>query len=42
MAKQEKQKEVFNQWVEEKLKTTFVRVDDEYKDCRYQYSGWIK
>ena len=42
MAKQEKQKEVFNEWVEEKLQTTYVRVDDEYKNCKFQYKGWIK
>jgi len=42
MAKQEKQKEVFNEWVEEKLQTTYVHIDDEYKNCKFQYKGWIK
>ncbi len=42
MAKQEKQKEVFHEWVEEKLKTTFVRVDDEYRTCQFQHKGWLR
>ncbi len=42
MAKQEKQKEVFNEWVEDKLQTTYVRIDEEYRSCKFQYKGWIK
>ncbi len=42
MAKQQKQKEVFDQWVNEKLQTTYSRVDEEYQGCRFQYKGWIK
>ncbi len=42
MAKQQKQKEVFDEWVEEKLQTTYSRVDEEYQSCQFQYKGWIK
>ncbi len=42
MAKQQKQKEVFNQWVDDRLQTTYSRVDEEYQGCKFQYKGWIK
>ena len=42
MAKQQKQKEVFNQWVDDRLKTTYTRVDEEYQGCKFQFKGWIK
>ena len=29
-------------WVKEKLKTIYVRVNDRYKDCSFEYEGWIK
>ncbi len=42
MAKQQKQKDVFNQWVDDRLQTTYSRVDEEYQGCKFQYKGWIK
>ena len=29
-------------WVKEKLKTIYVRVNDRYKDCTFEYEGWIR
>lgn len=31
-----------NDWVAEKLKNTYVRMNDNYKDCEFQYRGWVK
>jgi peptidyl-prolyl cis-trans isomerase SurA len=31
-----------HQWVVDKLKTTYVRVNDRYKNCTFEYQGWIK
>ena len=31
-----------NDWVAEKLKNTYVRMNDNYKDCQFQYRGWVK
>ncbi len=31
-----------NDWVVDKIKHTYVRMNDRYKDCTYQYQGWIK
>lgn len=34
--------ERLHQWVVDKIKTTYVRVNDRYKDCNFEYQGWIK
>ena len=34
--------ETINSWVAEKLKNTYVRMNDKYKDCSFQYQGWVK
>lgn len=31
-----------HQWVVDKLKTIYVRVNDRYKNCNFEYQGWIK
>ena len=33
---------VLNDWVVDKIKHTYVRVNDRYKDCKFQYQGWIR
>lgn len=30
------------EWVKEKIKKTYVRMDDRYKNGKYQYEGWVK
>jgi peptidyl-prolyl cis-trans isomerase SurA len=30
------------EWVKDKLKTIYVRMNDRYKDCQFKYEGWIK
>ena len=29
-------------WVVNKIKTTYVRMNDRYKDCKFEYQGWVK
>ena len=29
-------------WVTDKIKHTYVRMNDRYKDCEFEYQGWIK
>ena len=40
LAKRREQK--LNDWVATKLKNTYVRMNDNYKDCEFQYKGWVK
>jgi len=41
IALQNKKSEVTQEWIEEKLKTTYVRVNNAYLDCDFQ-RNWIK
>lgn len=34
--------ERLHQWVVGKIKTTYVWVNDRYKNCNFEYQGWIK
>lgn len=29
-------------WVVDKIKNTYVRIGDEYKDCQFEYEGWVR
>lgn len=31
-----------HEWVVDKIKKTYVRMNDRYKDCKFEYEGWIK
>lgn len=43
MVMQKKQDEVIEKWIQDKLKTTYVRISDNWKpSCDFRYKGWIK
>jgi len=37
-----KQQEALKKFVEEKQKTTFIRIDEMFRDCPFESKGWIK
>ncbi len=37
-----RREECLVEWVEKKIKTTYVRVNDRYRDCKFEHQGWIK
>ena len=37
-----RREEALREWVADKIKQTYVRVNDRYKDCKFVYQGWIK
>ena len=37
----ERQK-TLHDWVVDKIKRTYVRMNDRYKDCKFEYEGWVK
>ena len=41
-ALQKKQHEIINKWVEEKIKTTYIKISDKFKTCPYSLQGWLK
>lgn len=38
----DRREEFIRDWVKEKLKGTYVRMNDAYKDCKFEYDGWVK
>ncbi len=34
--------EKIQQWIKDKIKNTYIYVDDKYKGCHFKYDGWIK
>lgn len=37
-----RRQEKLHDWVVSKIKSTYTRVNDRYKDCKFEYQGWIK
>jgi peptidyl-prolyl cis-trans isomerase SurA len=34
--------EKIEKWIREKQQTTYIHINDEWKNCEFQYPGWIK
>lgn len=40
---QEKRREqVLHDWVVNKIRNTYVHVNDDYRNCQFEYEGWVK
>ena len=39
---QRRQNDRIHQWVVDKIKSVYTRLKDEYRDCKFEYEGWIK
>lgn len=37
-----RQEEHIHNWIVEKIKNTYVKVGERYKDCKFEYQGWIR
>ena len=37
-----RREDVLREWLSDKIKHTYVRMNDRYKDCEFEYQGWIK
>jgi peptidyl-prolyl cis-trans isomerase SurA len=42
MARQEKQNEIVDNWVEEKIKSTYIRINEPYDECSFRIKGWLE
>ena len=34
--------ECIHQWVVDKIKSVYTRLNDNYRDCKFEYEGWFK
>jgi peptidyl-prolyl cis-trans isomerase SurA len=37
-----RREEALHQWVVDKIKGVYTRLNDSYRDCKFEYEGWIK
>ena len=37
-----RKEESISQWIEKKIKTVYVRLNDRYRDCQFEHQGWVK
>ena len=37
-----RREEILHKWVVDKIKTTYVRINPRYRDCKFEYDGWIR
>lgn len=40
MLKAKKQQEAFVEWIQKKQNTTFIRIDENYQTCDFNFKGW--
>lgn len=34
--------EALHEWVVKKIKNTYIRINDEYRNCDFEYQGWVR
>lgn len=39
---EKRREEVLHDWVVKKIQTTYVRINDRYKNCNFEYQGWVR
>ncbi|MBR4389623.1 MAG: peptidylprolyl isomerase [Prevotella sp.] len=37
-----RREQALHDWVAQKLKNTYVRMNEQYRDCKFEYEGWVK
>lgn len=42
IVKDKKGEEVILNWIKEKQKSTYIRINPDWRDCEFQYEGWVK
>lgn len=41
MALDKKYREAYDKWISEKSKTTYIKISNDYKKCKFEYDGWL-
>lgn len=37
-----RKEEKIEQWIKDKIKTTYVRISPDWRNCKFHYKGWVK
>lgn len=39
---EKRRQEKLHQWVVNRIKSTYVRINERYRDCEFEYEGWVR
>ena len=39
---EKRREKALHDWVVKKIKSTYVRINDEYRNCNFEYEGWVR
>lgn len=39
---EKRRQEFLKEWIQDKLKSTYIKINDRYKNCDFEYEGWIR
>ncbi len=42
VVEEDKKEKTILDWIKEKQRTTYIRINPDWRDCEFQYPGWIK
>lgn len=42
IVKEKRSEEVITQWIRDKQRSTYIRINEDWRDCEFQYPGWVK
>ena len=37
-----RREEVIHDWVVKRIKSTYVRINERYRNCNFEYEGWVR
>jgi peptidyl-prolyl cis-trans isomerase SurA len=39
---EKRRQERLHQWVVNRIKSTYVRINERYRNCQFEYEGWVR
>jgi peptidyl-prolyl cis-trans isomerase SurA len=42
MLLEKKREQVIDQWIREKQQKTYIRINENWRNCTFKYPGWVK
>ena len=39
---EKRREDKLHQWVVNRIKSTYVRINERYRDCKFEYEGWVR
>jgi peptidyl-prolyl cis-trans isomerase SurA len=37
-----RREQVIHDWLVKRIKSTYVRINDDYRNCKFEYEGWVR